>query len=281
MSTITDAVKKRKKEVGEEGVQQIVPVSLEEPDVEVPKASGTRRAIQVVIVLLIVGAVGFGAVRLYKQFVRGRTPTRTAGDRLASSPEREVEHLPLDTGRQEALPSPAGAPERLPGSAPDKVVARAPEKAPELTLPGSRPTTVFEGPPAKALRAPSDRETAVWTPPAQLTGPVATVPPVGAEKSPPKPVRELPPKPAPVVPSGTGVVPQPAPLGQAAPAERPDPFAGIVLQGIFRFDPKSPEALINGKALKVGQSINGVEVVEIGTDSVKLRFGAVEKVISY
>ncbi len=281
MSTITDAVKKRKKEVGEEGVQQIVPVSLEEPDVEVPKASGARRAIQVVIVLLVVGAAGFGAVTLYKQFVRGRTPTRTEGDRVASLPEREAEGLPLGTGRQEALPSPAVSPERLPGRAPDKAVGRVPEKAPEPTLPASRPTSVVEGPPAKALSAPSNRETAVRTAPDQGKVPAATVPPVAAEKSLPKPVRELAPKPAPVVPSGTGVVPQPAPVGQAAPAERPDPFAGIVLQGIFRFDPKSPEALINGKALKVGESINGVEVVEIGTDSVKLRFGAVEKVVSY
>jgi len=63
------------------------------------------------------------------------------------------------------------------------------------------------------------------------------------------------------------------------PATAPDPFAGIAVQGIVRFDPSTPQVLINGQLLTVGQFLGGVEVLEIGGDSVRLRHDKAERII--
>ncbi len=224
MSTITDAIKKRKKEVGDEEVREIVPVSLDEPDVEVPNRDGIRRIMGIVAVLLVAGALAFGAVMLWEELGDGKQTSGT-GSQVAALPGGETE----GSGAREA-----------------------PEEAMPLTMPAPQPEKT-------AAVSPSTMSTS-RTPPREI----GVEAPLDAA---PTPIFEAP-----------GESTKPAELPIALP---PDPFAGITLQGIMRFDPKSPEALINGKALKVGESIGDVKVVEIGEESVRLRCGNAEKVISY
>lgn len=231
MSTITDALKKREKEVGQEEVQEIVPVSLDEPDVTVPKDRSARRIVGLAGVLLIVGGVAIIAMMLYNELWGGKSTDGT-GAQIASLRKPEGQNVPVEGVENEALPSPEAVPE--PPVTPAGIGSESPEaRAPEVV--------------------PS--------------GPVEVSPPeMGVERT----------AEAGATTAGVqGIVPE-------TPIELPpDPFAGITLQGIMRFDPTSPEALISGKSLKVGDSINGIEVVEIGDESVKLRFGSIERVISY
>jgi hypothetical protein len=229
VSTITDALKKRQKEVGEEEVQEIVPVSLDAPDVTIPKEKRARRIAGLGGVLLIAAGVVIGAVMLYNE-LRGGKATEEAAAQVASSPRPERENPPPSVAPEEALP--------LPQPKPDLAVKPAGigSEVPKSSAAGVSPSAPLEEPPAKADIGPE----------ADLV--IAQGPTAPAE----------------------------------APIEAPpDPFAEITLQGISRFDPTSPEALINGKSLKVGDSINGIVVVEIGEESVKLRFGSIERVISY
>jgi len=131
--------------------------------------------------------------------------------------------------------------------------------------------------------APSrQREQSQPSAPEVSSPPAAESPPPARETSPP-PEKESPPA---VSPTPLPKPASPTPKKRAIPPERPsspqtDPFAGIKLQGIILFDPENPEVLINGKSLKVGDSLNGIEVVEIGTNSVKLRLGTHEKTIRF
>ncbi len=232
MSTITEALKKRQKEVGPEEVQEIAPVSLDDPSITIPKDRGAGRWISLAGIVLVAGGAVIGAAMLYTEFLTGK-PEEDAAEQVASLPETEEETI-------------------LPGE----------EQRAQLTLPENvteaRPAETFAG--VKPGKAP-----AVGLSPS-LTG---------EQPAPGGPTEPQPPAQADPL-AGIGSVPAPEP--PVAPP--PDPFAGITLQGIMWFDPASPEALINGKALKVGDSINGIKVVEIGKESVRLRLGSIERVIA-
>ncbi len=230
MSTITDALKKREKEVGQEEVQDIVPVSLDAPDVTVPKESSVRRIAGLGGILLIIGGVAISAAMFYNEF-RGRKAAQEAMAQVAP-PGREVEAPQPEEATEGALPQPK--PESGPSVTPEALGSEAAGPS----VPAVTPSEPVKETPGEAV--------------AELAS------------EPPSTVTEVPDAPA------------------EAPIEAPpDPFAGIALQGIVRFDPASPEALINGKSLRVGESINGIVVVEIGVESVKLRYGGIERVISY
>jgi hypothetical protein len=237
MSTLTDAIEKRKKEAGEDETRELVPVSLDEPDVEVPNEKRSRRVGVLVVVLLLMAGVAVGSVFLFRELRGGKTPARRAGEpvRTASlSPAEEKEALAREAEEPLPLPeTPAGA-----SAAP----AEAPSPAPG-TSPATQPT------------APGTTRPAAESPPTTAPAPR----PEAASFAPPAP----------------GAVSEPPEPPQA------DPFAGVKLQGIIHFDPATPEVMINGRTLKVGESLDGIEIVEIGTDSVKLRHGTIEKTITY
>jgi len=263
MSTITDAIKKRKKEAGEKEVEGLIPVVLDGPDVDVPEERSFRRSAFIAGVVLLVAAAAVSAVILYRGMLGRKAANKRAGapPRTASlaQPEREVVAPGDET--KEVLPLPkavSGTP-----SSPAKAATRPPEPPPrppgdESVVPRTRATTAPgpERPQPVREKAPPVAKSA--SPPSQEAPPVTS--PISPERT---------------APTDRGVVSKPA----AAPQS--DPFAGIKLQGIIRFDPAHPEVLINGKALKVGDSLSGIEVVEIGHDSVKLRYGSVEKTIRY
>ena len=231
MSTITEALKKRQKEVGPEEVQEIAPVSLDDPSITVPKDRGPGRWISLAGVVLVAGGVVIGAAMLYTEFLSGK-PEEDAAAEFASLPETEKAILSGEGQQAELTP----------------------------------PERVTESPPAPVSPSVKPGETAAKQPAA---------PPVEEEATPAvPPVSKTAGQAAPL----TGIGPTPTPEPPVAPP--PDPFAGIVLQGIMWFDPASPEALISGKALKVGDSINGIKVVEIGRESVRLRLGSIERVIA-
>jgi hypothetical protein len=232
VSTITEALKKRQKEVGPEEVQEIAPVSLDDPSITIPRDRAAGRWISLAGIILVGGCVVIGAAMLYTEFLSGK-PEEDAAAQVASLPETEEETI-------------------LPGE-----VQQA-----QLTP----PETVTEARPAKTFTGVKPGETTATQPApmAPLEGPTrAVLPPSGTagETSPDAVIGST-----------------PAPEPPVAPP--PDPFAGITLQGIMWFDPASPEALINGKALKVGDSINGIKVVEIGRESVRLRLRSIERVIA-
>lgn len=256
MSTITDAIKKRKKEAGEKEVEGLIPVVLDGPDVDVPEDRSFRRSAFIAGVVLLVAAAAVSAVILYRG-VPGRrsaskradTPPRTAS---LTHPEREEMMAAPGDETKDVLPLPktvSGPPSpEPPPRPPDEESAVAQTKA--TAAPGDdHPLPVREEAPPAAKGA---------SPPSQEAPPVV---------SPISPAR--------TAPTDRGVLSKPPATPQT------DPFAGVKLQGIIRFDPAHPEVLINGKALKVGDSLNGIEVVEIGADSVKLRYGSVEKTIRY
>lgn len=233
MSIITEALKKRQKEVGSEEVQEIVPVSLDDPNIEIPHDRAVGRWISLAGIVLVAGIVVVVAGMLYTEFLSGKAREDSASY-VASLPQPEEESIQV------------GQPQRLESTAPENV----PEPRPLATVSGSSP------------------------------GETATPRPM------PLPLREEPP---PATASDTGRAAEalpdtaitPAPPTEPPVAPPPDPFAGITLQGIMWFDPTAPEALINGKTLKVGDSISGITVVEIGRESVRLRLGDIERVISY
>jgi len=239
MSTITDAIKKRKKEAGEEETQELIPVDLEEPDVEVPKEKSVRRVVFLTAAcLLVAGAVVCAAI-LWKDMFGGKSVSDKTDQpvRAASLPRPEGSDVLPGREAEEALPLPEASPQ------PELAPAEKEPAKPEAPSPGRPPT------------------------------PESPSPPVG--ETPPSAAPTPPPKDAPTVEKQPGTVSEPPPVAKA------DPFAGIKLQGIVRFNPTAPEVLINGKALKVGDSLDGIEVVEIGDAHVKLRHGNIEKTIRY
>ncbi len=252
MSTITDAIKKRRKEAGGKDADDFVPVDLDEPDVDVPKARGFGRiVILAAVLLLVVAAAVIGGVILY----RGRPGERSAGKK-PDEPTRTAS-LP-QPDRQDVLP--AGETEKAPPPKPVETVKPAPETP-------SSPTTAAEtpsGPPAKP------RPEIAPTPQPVPEGPIPSV-----KESPPEVAPTAPPE----GPESAGKEREEVPL--PLPAPETDPFAAIKLQGIIRFDPTAPEVLINGKVLKVGDSLNGIEIIEIAGESVKLRYKNIEKTIRY
>lgn len=232
MSTITEALKKRQKEVGPEEVQEIVPVSLDDPSITIPRDRAAGRWISLAGVVFVAGAVMIGAAMLYTEFLSGK-PEEDAAAQVASLPETEEDATPPAEGLQSELTPPEG-------------VAESPSLGTFTTI------------------KPGETTATQPAPMAPLEGPTRAVPP----------------------PSGTAGETSPDAVVGSAPAPEPpvapppDPFAAITLQGIMWFDPASPEALINGKALKVGDSINGIKVVEIGKESIRLRLGSIERVIA-
>ncbi len=260
MSIITDALEKVKKEAGEEQAQRIAPVSLDEPQVEVPEEKHTRRTLLSVVVVLLIAGGAVSAFFLARDlFGRRSSSDRSGGTaQVASlpqgegpevSPPRETEEpLPLPGTTPLEEPSPSAGPPEAPGTAPSP--QPSPAEGPSLQKPEpSAPETI---PPT--------------TSPAATSGPQETTP---TAPSGPTPEGATPsPKPDSVAPEPTAPPP-------------PDPFAGIKLQGIMRFDPNALEVLINGKTLKVGDSIGGITVVKIEEDSVTLRSGTNEKTITY
>ena len=218
------------------------------------------------VLLLVAGGV-VSAVIVWDKMLGGRSASKG----------------PAEPPRTASLTQPEGE-ERLPG--------KEREKAPPL--PG-----MISGP------APKPAETELEKPAAPSPRPEMNGAPPGAETvaergdMPPSRVREQPQPSAPEVssppaaesppavsPTPPPKVASPTPKKRADVPERPsspqtDPFADIKLQGIILFDPENPEVLINGKSLKVGDSLTGIEVVKIGTDSVKLRYGTIEKTIRF
>lgn len=245
MSTITDALEKRKKEAGENQVHELVPVSLDEPNIEVPEEKKAKRIVALVAVLLLVVGGVASAVILGKDLLGGKRSGDQGGGaaQVASLPQGEGPEISSAPETEEPLPLPGTSPTEEPS------LAGTPPEAPE-TVPSPEPSPA-EGPPLPKTEPPTPETISPTAP----SGPT----PEGATPA-PKP---------------DSVAPEPV---VAAP---PDPFAGIKLQGIIRFDPTTPEVLINGKTLKVGESLNGIKVVEIGEDSVKLRCGAIEKTLRY
>jgi hypothetical protein len=232
VSTITEALKKRQKEVGPEEVQEIAPVSLDDPSITIPQDKAAGRWISLAGVALVAGGVMIGAAMIYTEFLSGK-PEEDDAAQLASLPETEEEAVLPGEVQQAELTSPENATEALPAETFTSV------KPGETTVREPAPMPPIEGPTPAVL---------------PVLGPAG-------EALPDTVVGSVPPTEPPVAPP-------------------PDPFAGITLQGIMWFDPASPEALINGKALKVGDSINGIKVVEIGKESVRLRLGSVERVIA-
>lgn len=261
MSTITDAIKKRKKEGGEEEAEELVPMSLDEPDVDVPKDRSFRRIASLAAIVLLVGAVGGSAVMLYRGTLGRRSaggkadkPVRTAS---LTQPERQ-EVLPAEEAHEAPpLPERTSPPMSKPaGTEPEK--DEAPSPLAEVNGAAAR---------AEAKAAREDMS----------PSPVREEPQVPAPESPSPPAAKSPPavSPTPPPPKERAIVPE-------APATpETDPFAGIKLQGIMYFAPGTPAVIINGRALKVGDSLKGIEVVEIGADSVKLRYRNIERTIRY
>lgn len=233
MSIITEALKKRQKEVGPEEVQEIVPVSLDDPNIEIPRGGAAGRWMSLAGIVLVAGVVVITVVTLYREFLGGKPNEETAG-RLASVAQPEEGSIQVSQPQGPELTPPENVPETRPS---ETVTASTPA---ETTAATPSPTPAREQPnPA----APPDSGTTAEVLPDTAIGPV--------------------------------------PPTEPAVAPPPDPFAGIMLQGIMWFDPTAPEALINGKTLKVGDSINGIKVLEIGRESVRLRLGEIERVISY
>jgi hypothetical protein len=254
MSTISDAIKKRKKEAGEKEVEGLIPVVLDEPDVDVPRERSFKRAAFIGTGILLVAAAAVSAVILFRGMPgrkspsrKGEAPPRTASLRL---PESEEGMAAPGDETNEALPLPEMV--TRPPSGPGKTDVAPPEPPP--------------GPPPGEGAVAQTRPTAV--PGRERPMPFRQEAPTAAKGAPPPAKR--------VEPGGSPISPEKS----AAPPPT-DPFAAIKLQGIIRFDPAHPEVLINGKALKVGDSLNGIEVVEIGDDSVKLRHGDIERTIRY
>jgi hypothetical protein len=238
MSTITEAIEKRKKEVGKEEVDELVPLALEDMGVEIPKDHGARRVAMAALVLLLVVGGAFSAIKLFKD-LRGNGSTASAGtgSQVASLPGSQEHRIPPgDHFNEETTPSQA-----LPTSA--ERPAPVEEREQESPLP-VKPS------PRQAASVPTAAASSGGTPP---SSPETVLP-------------------GPEVPGDAPELPQEA---------QPDPFAGISLQGIMRFGPKGPQALINGQLLKVGDSLNGIEVIQIGQENVRLRCGNVEKAIGY
>jgi len=230
----------------------------------VPKDRSFRRSAFIGAGILLVAAAAVSAAILFRGMParrsaskKGGAPPRTAS--LTQPAREEVMAAPGDETK-EVLP----LPKTVSGAPPSSAKAATPPEPPPRPL---HEESVV--PQTKATAAPGPERP---QPVREKTPPVA--------KTPSPPSQETPPVTSPIspertAPKGPGVVSKPA----AAP--QTDPFAGINLQGIIRFDPAHPEVLINGKALKVGDSLNGIEVVEIGDDSVKLRHGSAEKTIKY
>jgi len=250
MTTITDAVKKRKKEAGGEEAEELVPVDLDEPDVEVPKERRIWRIVALAAVVLLVGGAAVSAFIFLKGIFGGAPASRRTSEpsKVASLSRPGRQEGPSGKMSGEALPLPAAV-SPTPGRG---------TGAPQLTSPVTAETT---SPPREAIAA------GAAMPPARESSasPSAESPPV-------VPARPAPDAAAP----GTAAIPSEPPAGPQA-----DPFASVKLQGIIRFDPSAPEVLINGKSLRVGDSFDGIQVVEIGADSVKLRYRNVVKTIRY
>jgi len=232
VSTITEALKKRQKEVGPEEVQEIVPVSLDDPSITIPRDRAAGRWISLAGMVLVAGCVVIGAAMLYTEFLTGK-PEEDAAAQVASLPETEEETILPGEGQQAGL------------TLPENVTEARPAATFASVKPGETTATEQATPPVKEQPTPA----------------VLPVSGTAGQAAPQTAIGSVPPPEPPVAPP-------------------PDPFAGITLQGIMWFDPASPEALINGKALKVGDSINGIKVVEIGKESIRLRLGSIERVIA-
>lgn len=233
MSIITEALKKRQKEVGPEEVQEIVPVSLDDPNIEIPRDRAVGRWISLAGVVLVAGVLVIVSRTLFTEFLSGE-PKEDVAVSVASLPQPEEENIQVGQSQR----SEATAPEEVPEARPSAVLVGSPPSEPASPFRAPLPV---RGEPPRAT--PSDMGTVTEALPETAITPVApTEPPV---------------------------------------APPPDPFAAITLQGIMWFDPTAPEALINGKTLKVGDSIDGIKVIQIGRESVRLRLGDIERVISY
>lgn len=57
-----------------------------------------------------------------------------------------------------------------------------------------------------------------------------------------------------------------------------DEFPRLSVSGII-FDPFDPEAIINGQSVKTGEEIEGVYIVEIMKDSVRVRYKGQERIL--
>lgn len=233
MSIITEALKKRQKEVGPEEVQEIVPVSLDDPSIVIPRDRTAGRWVSLAGIVLVAGIVVITVVMLSTEFLSGK-PKEETGDSLASLPQPQEESIQV------------GQPQPSEQTPPENVS----EPRPAATMTTSTPSETSL---AKPSPMPAREQPTPAVQPALTTA---------AEVLPETGISSIPPTEPPVVPP-------------------PDPFAGITLQGIMWFDPTAPEALINGKTLKVGDSIDGIKVIQIGRESVRLRLGDIERVISY
>jgi hypothetical protein len=130
--------------------------------------------------------------------------------------------------------------------------------------------------------APAKIEVAVVAPEINVPGTPAA--PVTSAPVTPAPVAVAPemkaePKTEPVV-AATPVVPAPAPQPVVAKPEPPKPvFPELKLQGIF-YRLTNPSALVSGKNVRVGDSVQGVKIIAIERASVTLDFKGERKTLS-
>jgi hypothetical protein len=254
MSLISDALKKARQEAArQDSYRQGLPYAVGTADSRAPRAPW-------ISLLAGLGAGCLLAAAVFAMaFLAGWGPF----------------HKPVADSRVAAAPAPA-VPAPQPGTAPPSQPGEP--AAPAVTPPSLAKPVAVETPAPKPAPAPPAREPEAVRPAPQAPAPLPAAPkpapetPAAAASPAPQPVVETP-APAPVE-----AAPAPALPSASAPAEAstysgelPVPGGGAVkLNGIV-YSPDHPIAVLDGRVMGPGESVQGFTVVAIESGRVKLQ----------
>lgn len=241
MSLINDALKRATQALKRNAIERSPAEGLEPVEASVNRFGGLVKVLAAVLVAAVLGGAGWFLWKAFKP--KGGAPSATAklADQKTGGAAVQKTGGTSGPGAQAKSPAPATAkpkPERKPAST---------AKKGDLAASPSRQTN----------------RSATATPPTAAATPSAEPKPVTVAKA-AEPTQT--PAPPPIEPPSTAVEPAPASTN----------WPTLKLSAIF-FRLQNPSARINGKILQVGNQFEGVRVLAIERDRVKLEFAGETK----
>jgi hypothetical protein len=252
MSLISDALKKARQEAArQDALRQGVPYAMGAADAPARRAPWLS-----LLAGLGAGCLLAGIVFVFA-YIAGWGPFRKVETRVAQTPAAAAPVQPV--------PAPSVAQPAPPPETPAAKPQEAPPAAVTVTPPAPKP----EPPRRDPEPAP------VQEPPARRPAPEPAAPaPIPTSEAEP-----LVPAPAPVTPAAPASqpsAPAPAPSGgleegKVYPGEVPVPGGGSLKLNGIAYSPDHPIAVLGGRVIGPGESVQGFTVVEILADRVKLQ----------
>ena len=257
MSLISDALKKARQEAArQDALRQGVPYAMGAADAPVRRAPWLSLLAGLGAGCLLAGVVFvFAYVAGWGPFRKGGAETRVAQAPVAVAPQPSVAPPPALI-EPAPPPAPALTPQPQATPPPAAVVPAPKPEPPRRELPVQEPTARRPAP-APEPAAPA---------------PAAPIPTSEAEPLVPAPAPVIPTAPAPQPPS-----PTPAPSGagleegKVYPGEVPVPGGGSLKLNGIAYSQDHPIAVLGGRVIGPGESIQGFTVLEILSDRVKLQ----------